>query len=118
MPKKSKKHSHNSRILAEAISSTTITHRAREKSGVRYYEGAFFAPDGQPCLGDEIERANVIISRVTTELSGAYPYIFNFVNYICTHGKELVKQIETENYYYMVTVPWEAFLNITLGNFT
>jgi len=121
MPKKkgkNKNYSHNSRILAEAIASTTITHRAREKSGVRYYEGAFFAPDGQPRMGNEIERANVIITRVTTELSGAYPYIFNFVNYICTHGKELVKLGDSESYYYMVTVPWEAFLNITLGDFT
>jgi len=115
---KNKNYSHNSKILAEAIASTTITHRAREKNGVRYYEGAFFAPDGRPCMGTEIERANVIISRITTELSGAYPYIFNFVNYICTHGKELVKLGDSESYYYMVTVPWEAFLNITLGDFT
>jgi len=109
---------HSSRAAAEAVISTTVIHKNREKRGVRYYEGVWYDPDGSPHMGTEIEQNKVRINRATTELSGAFPYIFDFVNYICTHAKELVQLGDTESYYYMVTVPWEFFLDITLGNFT
>jgi hypothetical protein len=108
---------HTTRLTAEAETSPTIIHRERGKKGVRYYEGVTYAPDGTVIFGDEVEQGKIKITRASTELSGAYLYLFNFLDYVCTHAPDLVKlDDETSVYHYSVNAPWEKFLEITLGN--
>jgi hypothetical protein len=105
---------HTSRIAAEAKTTTAIIHKEREKRGVKYYEGVNFDADGSPILGDEIKQKKIQINRATSELSGAYGYLFNFVDYVCTHAPDLIEETE-QLYHYVITCPWEKFLEITIG---
>jgi len=68
---------------------------------------------------DEWQKAE--IKRKTTELAGAFPYLFNITSYICENYPNLVKR-ETDNFYYQIgtetdPIPWEMFLNFGIGEY-
>jgi hypothetical protein len=61
------------------------------------------------------------INRKTTELAGAYPYIFSIVSWVCENHPQLVKQ-DTTNFYYQIgnetdPMPWNRFLNYGIGKY-
>jgi hypothetical protein len=83
-------------------------HRERAKNGIRYFDET----------GKLLKAGQIAISKATSELGGIYPYVFNFLSYVCTHAPELVKLGDSESFYYMVSAPMEKFLEITLGKYT
>jgi hypothetical protein len=110
---------HEPRAAAIAMTSPTVIHREREKSGVKYYEGVFYDDNGNPIKGDTVDSYNVKICRATCELAGAYPYIFNTLSWVCTHGglgKE-IKDLDPNGFYYSLTMTWEKFIEITLDKY-
>jgi hypothetical protein len=113
-----KKFTHKTRAVATAETTPAMAHRMRAKSGIRYYDGITYDAGGNPQMGTEIEQNKVKISRATTELSGAFPYVFNFIEYMCTHYPEFVDLENTQSYFYMITAPWDKFIEITLGQYT
>jgi hypothetical protein len=67
------------------------------------------------------EWQNAEIKRKTTELAGAFPYLFNITSYICENYPNLVKR-ETDNFYYQIgteadPIPWKMFLNFGIGEY-
>jgi hypothetical protein len=113
-----KKFTHKTRAVATAETTPAMAHRIRAKSGIRYYDGITYDMGGNPHMGTEIEQNKVKISRTTTELSGAFPYVFNFIEYMCTHYPEFIDLEDTQSYFYMITAPWDKFIEITLGQYT
>jgi hypothetical protein len=65
-----------------------------------------------------VEPYSVKISRATSELSGAFPFLFNGISYVLTN--ESIKQaFYTEidkGYYDTIVLPLDVFLNITLDD--
>jgi hypothetical protein len=55
------------------------------------------------------------LTRATTELRRAYPYIFDCAAYVITHNPE---KIETDLFYSRFTMPYHVFLNYCLDDCT
>jgi hypothetical protein len=100
-----KKFMHTPREVADMELSPQRKHRERAKHGVHYFDES----------GKLLEEGKVAITKATCELGGVYPYIFNFLSYVCVQAPELVKLGDTESVYYMISAPIEKFIEITLG---
>jgi hypothetical protein len=67
------------------------------------------------------EWQGVEIKRKTTELAGAFPYLFSIASYICENHPSLVKK-DTDNFYFLIgteadPIPWKMFLNFGIGEY-
>ena len=61
------------------------------------------------------------IKRRTTELAGAFPYLFSIASYVCENFPRLVKK-DTDNFYYQIgtetdPIPWKMFLDFGIGKY-
>jgi hypothetical protein len=68
---------------------------------------------------DIAELRKTEISRKTTELAGAFPYLFSIVSRVCEDLPHLVKK-DTTNFYYQIgtesdPIPWDMFLHYGIG---
>jgi hypothetical protein len=106
---------HEPRTAGDALMTTTIINKERHEKGIKYTEGIAY-PDGKATPGPLIEPYEVQIKRATSELAGAYPFLFNTISYVLTH-KELQDGLEImkTGYYDSITLPLDIFLDITLG---
>jgi hypothetical protein len=109
---------HEPRKVEEALTSPAVIHRQRAENGVQYYDGISYDPDGNPVLGNEIEQYKVKISKATTDLSGAFPYVFDALAYICTHAKQLVRTSQKDSSYYDVVIPYDKFIDLCIDEST
>ncbi|MGA2143148.1 MAG: hypothetical protein ABSG94_12115 [Brevinematales bacterium] len=61
------------------------------------------------------------IERLTNEsfnLNGAYPYLIDFINYLCTHHRDLIeRQDNPGETHYRVRIPKKEFNEIILGEY-
>ena len=61
------------------------------------------------------------IERLTNEsfnLNGAYPYLIDLINFICTHHKDNIeRQDNLKETHYRVNIPKKAFMDIILGEY-
>ena len=103
------------KAIAKAITTPQIFHKDRHKNGVEYYKEVLYTPDGDMVLNGQIRKEKISISRATRNFSGAYPYLFDVISYVCTHAKKAI--IEVDNYY-SVTIPYEKFLDFALDGCT
>jgi len=103
------------KAIAKAITTPQIFHKDRHKNGVEYYKEVLYTPDGDMVLNGQIRKEKISISRATCNFSGAYPYLFDVISYVCTHAKKAI--IEVDNYY-SVTIPYEKFLDFALDGCT
>jgi hypothetical protein len=104
-----------SKKVSKAITTPQSFHKERHENGVEYYKEITYTPDGDMILNGKIRKETISISRATCNFSGAYPYLFDVISYVCTHAKEAI--IETDNYY-SVTIPYEKFLEFALDDCT
>jgi hypothetical protein len=106
---------HTPRPAARALMTTTAINKERQAAGIEYTEGVEYIDD-TPKFGDMVEPYSVKISRVTSELSGAFPFLFNTISYVLTN--EVVKKaFYTEidkGYYDSIVLPLDVFMDITL----
>ena len=98
--------------ISTAVTTPQVFHKERHEKGVDYYKEVTYTPDGDMILNGKIKKEKISISRATCNFSGAYPYLFDVISYVCTHAKGAI--IEADNYY-SVTLPYEAFLDFALG---
>jgi hypothetical protein len=91
---------HESKVMAWAEATPLSEHKAREKQGVQID----IIPSGT-------KKEPLPISRATTELRRAYPYIFDCAAYTKTHSPE---RIETDEFYSRFTMPYHIFLEYCL----
>jgi len=103
------------REIAQAITTPQLFHKERHKNGVEYYKEVSYTPDGDMILNGKIRKEKISVSRATCNFSGAYPYLFDVISYVCTHAKKAV--VEVDNYY-SVTIPYEKFLDFALDGCT
>ena len=103
------------RALAKAITSPQLFHKERHENGVEYYKEVSYTQDGDMILNGKIRKEKISISRATCNFSGAYPYLFDVISYVCTHAKKAI--IEADNYY-SVTIPYKKFLEFALDGCT
>jgi hypothetical protein len=92
---------HESAVMAWAKTTPLSEHKEREKAGVKI--------DIIPSDKKKIEP--LPLSRATTELRRAYPYIFDCAAYVKTHSPE---KIETDTFYSRFTMPYNIFLDYCL----
>jgi hypothetical protein len=92
---------HEPKVMAWAEATPLSEHKEREKQGVQI--------DIIPSDTKKIEP--LPLSRATTELRRAYPYIFDCAAYVLTHSPE---RIETDLFYSRFTMPYHVFLNYCL----
>jgi hypothetical protein len=59
------------------------------------------------------KREPLPLSRATTDLRKAYPYIFDCVSYALTHNPE---KVETDEFYSRFTMPYNVFLDYCLDD--
>jgi len=103
------------REIAQAITTPQLFHKERHENGVEYYKEVSYTPDGDMILNGKIHKEKISVSRATCNFSGAYPYLFDVISYVCTHAKKAI--IEVDNYY-SVTIPYEKFLDFALDGCT
>ena len=103
------------KAIAKAITTPQIFHKERHENGVEYYKEVSYTSDGDMILNGKIRKEKISISRATCNFSGAYPYLFDVISYVCTHAKKAI--IEVDNYY-SVTIPYEKFLDFALDGCT
>jgi hypothetical protein len=103
------------RKISNAITTPQVFHKERHEKGVDYYKEVSYTPDGDMIFNGKIKKEKISISRATCNFSGAYPYLFDVISYVCTHAKEAI--IEADNYY-SVTIPYETFLDFALDDCT
>jgi hypothetical protein len=103
------------RAIAKAITTPQIFHKERHENGVEYYKEVSYTPDGDMVLNGKIRKEKISISRATCNFSGAYPYLFDVISYVCTHAKEAIKEVDN---YYSVTIPYDKFLSFALDGCT
>jgi hypothetical protein len=101
------------KAIAKAITTPQVYHKERYENGVEYYKEVSYTPDGDMVLNGKIHKEKISISRATCNFSGAYPYLFDVISYVCTHAKKAI--IEADNYY-SVTIPYEKFLDLALDD--
>jgi hypothetical protein len=90
--------------MAWAQTTPMSEHKDRENRGIEID----VVPDGSRKLPFPITRAS-------TELRRAYPYIFNAAAYALTHNPE---KIDTDLFYSRFTMPYEVFLDYALDDCT
>jgi hypothetical protein len=103
------------RKISNTITTPQVFHKERHEKGVDYYKEVTYTPDGDMIFNGKIKKEKISISRATCNFSGAYPYLFDVISYVCTHAKEAI--IEADNYY-SVTIPYEKFLDFALDDCT
>lgn len=103
------------RKISETMTTPQVFHKERHENGVEYYKEVSYTQDGDMIFNGKIRKEKVSISRATCNFSGAYPYLFDVISYVCTHAKEAI--IEADNYY-SVTIPYETFLDFALDDCT
>jgi len=103
------------RKVSTAITTPQIFHKERHEKGVDYYKNVSYTPEGDMILNGKICKEKISISRATCNFSGAYPYLFDVISYVCTHAKQFIKEVDN---YYSVTMPYEKFLEFALDNCT
>ena len=101
--------------ISTAITTPQVFHKERHENGVDYYKEVSYTPDGDMIFNGKIRKEKISISRATCNFSGAYPYLFDVISYVCTHAKEAI--IEADNYY-SVTIPYQKFLEFALDDRT
>jgi hypothetical protein len=101
--------------ISTAVTTPPMFHKERHEKGVDYYKEVTYTQDGEMVLDGKIKKEEISISRATCNFSGAYPYLFDVISYVCTHAKEAI--IEADNYY-SVTLPYEVFLDFALDGCT
>ena len=111
----SKKFEQMPKRISTAVTMPQIFHKERHEKGVDYYKEVTYTTDGDMVLDGKIRKEKVSISRATCNFSGAYPYLFDVISYVCTHAKDAI--IEADNYY-SVTLPYETFLDFALDGCT
>ncbi|MDR0389995.1 MAG: hypothetical protein LBH73_07985 [Spirochaetaceae bacterium] len=103
------------RKISSAVTTPQVFHKERHEKGVDYYKEVTYTSDGDMIFNGKIQKEKISISRATCNFSGAYPYLFDVISYVCTHAKEAI--IEADNYY-SVTIPYEKFLEFALDDCT
>ena len=103
------------RKVSIAITTPPIFHKERHEKGVDYYKNVFYTPEGDMILDGKICKEKISISRATCNFSGAYPYLFDVISYVCTHAKSFIKEVDN---YYSVTMPYKKFLEFALDGCT
>jgi hypothetical protein len=93
---------HESKVMAWAEDTPLREHKEREEKGVEIIIPII--PSGK-----KIEP--LPLSRATTELRRAYPYIFDCAAYAKTHNPE---KIETDEFYSRFTMSYDVFLDYCL----
>jgi hypothetical protein len=101
--------------ISTAVTMPQIFHKERHEKGVNYYNEVTYTPDGDMVLNGKIRKEKISISRATCNFSGAYPYLFDVISYVCTHAKSAITEVDN---YYSVTLPYEAFLDFALDGCT
>jgi hypothetical protein len=106
---------HEPRASAEAMITTTLINKERREMGVEYTEGIAYK-DELPNKGKMIDPYAVRISRATSELAGAYPFLFNVISFVLTHKEYQIgyEKMKT-GFYDSITLPLGVFLDIALG---
>lgn len=106
---------HEPKSSAEAMITTTLINKERHKMGVKYTEGIAYQ-DEIPSKGKMIDPYEVQISRATSELAGAYPFLFNVISFVLTHKEYQIgyEKMKT-GFYDSITLPLGVFLDIALG---
>jgi len=99
------------RNVSTAITTPQLFHKERHKNGVEYYKEISYTPDGDIIFEGRVHKEKISISRATCNFSGAYPYLFDVISYVCTHAKKAIKEVDN---YYSVTIPYEKFLDFAL----
>lgn len=100
------------RKTGEAVTTPQSFHKARHERGVEYYKEVTYTPDGDMILNGKMRREKISISRAACNFSGAYPYLFDVLSYICAHAKGAVVDVDN---YYSVIIPYDKFLELALG---
>jgi hypothetical protein len=88
---------HKPAVMAWSELTTMREHKERQNKGVEVVNLTGKEP--------------LSITRATTELRRAYPYLFEFAAYVKTHYPQ---KIETAGVYHSITVPASVFWNIAL----
>jgi hypothetical protein len=101
--------------ISSAVTTPQAFHKERHERGVDYYKEVTYTHDGKMILNGKIKKEKISISRATCNFSGAYPYLFDVISYVCTHAKKAI--IQADNYY-SVTIPYEKFLEFALDGCT
>ena len=92
---------HEPKPMVWAEATPLSEHKERQKKGVTVVNGT--------------RRDPLPLSRATTDLRRAYPYIFDCAAYAKTHAPE---KIETDLFYSRFTMPYEIFLDYCLDTCT
>jgi len=92
---------HEPKPMVWAEATPLSEHKEREKQGIELVNGT--------------RRAPLPISRATTDLRRAYPYIFDCAAYAKTHNPD---KIETDLFYSRFTMPYDVFLDYCLDTCT
>jgi hypothetical protein len=105
---------HEPKPAAKALITTTLINKERHTAGVEYTEGIEYI-ENIPQRGKMIEPYEVLISRATSELSGAFPFLFEVISFVLTHkeyqgGYESLKT----GFYDSIVLPLGIFLDIAL----
>jgi hypothetical protein len=101
------------RTISTAVTTPQAFQKARHEKGVEYYEEVSYTPEGDMIFKGKIQREKISISRATCNFSGAYPYLFDVISYVCFHARGAL--LETDNYY-SITLPYNFFLDFALDN--
>jgi hypothetical protein len=106
---------HEPKASAQAMITTTLINKERQEIGVEYTEGIAYK-DELPVKGKMIDPYKVQISRATSELAGAYPFLFNVISFVLTHEEYQIgyEKMKT-GFYDSITLPLGVFLDIALG---
>jgi hypothetical protein len=109
--------SHQPKSAAKALMNTTLINKERHAEGVEYTEGIEFI-ENEPRRGDMIEPYAIKITRATSELSGAYPFLFKDIAYILSHEelKNAFYEKIDRGFYDSIVLPLDIFLHISLGD--
>lgn len=105
----------NPKVVSEVVTTPQSIHKARHQKGIEYYNKVAYTPSGEMILNGRINKETISISRSTCNFSGAWPYLFDVIFYVCTHKKENITK--TENYY-SVTIPYQTLLDLALDGYT
>jgi hypothetical protein len=108
---------HEPKASAQAMITTTLINKERQEMGVEYTEGIAYK-DELPIKGKMIDPYDVRISRATSELAGAYPFLFNVISFVLTHEEYKKRAYENlqKGFFDSIVLPLDVFLNIALDN--